>query len=367
MKEIKSKFTAITTTVFVIMLLVISGPVDAYNLNFIVENPTSQQGEDITFEVNNYLLENEKVAFEEFNFTLLDQSNTTIISCSFYHNGTKISGCENVIITNQTPTATFYGYSYGYSYGYYQGEGNVILKIKVNSSELSGNYSAQIKSAIHRSKFSTSPERFQNITGIVVNNVSASPVTQCNDGIDNDNDTFIDYPEDTGCLSSTDNTENNLPQCNDGIDNDGNGKIDYPEDEGCVDANDDTEIPISPTKSCSVRARKGTLVVDGEDFDGKGRLSFTIPLRKAINGEGSLFAQVGRSRISYTFNINRQNIMTNNDTELKLRVNGEYRINMHNKSKETVIITLDKVNKIVSIEGSKIQLEDMNVLLMKGC
>ncbi len=56
---------------------------------------------------------------------------------------------------------------------------------------------------------------------------------QCSDGIDNDNDGLIDYPNDPGCLSPEDNDESNpITQCSDGIDNDGDGWIDLM-DIGC--------------------------------------------------------------------------------------------------------------------------------------
>ena len=79
--------------------------------------------------------------------------------------------------------------------------------------------------------------------------------TQCNDKIDNDKDGLIDYPADKGCSSLTDNDESNCGnqicesfescsscpadcgkcvECDDGIDNDGDGYIDYPADKGCA-------------------------------------------------------------------------------------------------------------------------------------
>jgi len=51
------------------------------------------------------------------------------------------------------------------------------------------------------------------------------PRPQCSDGIDNDGDGFIDYPNDPGCASPTSPTES--PACQDGIDNDGDGGIDF--------------------------------------------------------------------------------------------------------------------------------------------
>jgi predicted RNA-binding Zn-ribbon protein involved in translation (DUF1610 family) len=90
--------------------------------------------------------------------------------------------------------------------------------------------------------------------------------TQCADGIDNDNDGKIDYPNDPACADpSGDNeaadscpvesgfTRGNssfpCPQCGDYVDNDGDGRIDYnpparlgaQPDPGCTDAHDPDE------------------------------------------------------------------------------------------------------------------------------
>jgi hypothetical protein len=71
---------------------------------------------------------------------------------------------------------------------------------------------------------------------------------QCGDGIDNDNDSSIDYPNDIGCDSVNDDDEtDSLPppvvQCNDGVDNDGDSLIDLA-DAGCDDSSDDDETDV---------------------------------------------------------------------------------------------------------------------------
>ena len=72
---------------------------------------------------------------------------------------------------------------------------------------------------------------------------SPSPDPECNDGVDNDGDSLIDYPNDPGCSSSSDDDETNIVQyqCNDGIDNDGDSLIDYPSDPGCCSSSDNDE------------------------------------------------------------------------------------------------------------------------------
>jgi len=66
---------------------------------------------------------------------------------------------------------------------------------------------------------------------------------RCADGLDNDNDGLIDYPNDPGCESADDNDESNVPPaiCADGLDNDNDGLTDYPNDPGCSAADDNDE------------------------------------------------------------------------------------------------------------------------------
>lgn len=70
---------------------------------------------------------------------------------------------------------------------------------------------------------------------------------ECDDGVDNDGDALIDYPDDAGCDNATDDDETDMavPQCSDGSDNDGDGRTDYPADPGCDSVNDNNEINLS--------------------------------------------------------------------------------------------------------------------------
>ncbi len=65
--------------------------------------------------------------------------------------------------------------------------------------------------------------------------------TECDDGIDNDHDGFIDM-DDPGCYSKDDPSERNANvQCDDGIDNDNDGKVDFPNDPECLSPRDKEE------------------------------------------------------------------------------------------------------------------------------
>ena len=81
---------------------------------------------------------------------------------------------------------------------------------------------------------------------------TATPAA-CADGKDNDADGKIDYPADTGCVSTADNDEVNraaAAACEDGKDNDGDGKADFPSDPGCsIPAdNDESNAAVSGSK-----------------------------------------------------------------------------------------------------------------------
>lgn len=79
---------------------------------------------------------------------------------------------------------------------------------------------------------------------------------QCEDGVDNDGDGFIDYPDDPSCISSSDNTESpyDYVACNNGLDDDFDGFTDYPDDPSCDNATDTTEYPadasVQPDPTC---------------------------------------------------------------------------------------------------------------------
>jgi len=82
----------------------------------------------------------------------------------------------------------------------------------------------------------------------------------CNDGIEDDGDGLVDFPNDPGCSSATDLDERSpLLPCDDGADDDGDGLADYPADPGCKDPAWTRENP-----ACD----------DGIDNDGDGAIDW---------------------------------------------------------------------------------------------
>ena len=85
-------------------------------------------------------------------------------------------------------------------------------------------------------------------SGILTGWASRANQPQCMNGIDDDSDGKIDYPNDPGCLSKKDTTETNPNvQCDDGVDNDGDGRADI-NDPGCASSTDTSEL--NPSIEC---------------------------------------------------------------------------------------------------------------------
>jgi hypothetical protein len=89
----------------------------------------------------------------------------------------------------------------------------------------------------------------------------------CDDDVDNDEDGLVDFPDDPGCTSESDDSEDSVaaPQCKDGRDNDGDGKTDYPSDPGCYATHQDDEADDCPSGAGCPQCS------DGMDNDENGK------------------------------------------------------------------------------------------------
>jgi hypothetical protein len=89
---------------------------------------------------------------------------------------------------------------------------------------------------------------------------------QCNDGVNNaDGDTLIDYPNDPGCDSPSDDSEiddcpsgPNCPVCANGIDDDNDQKTDYPADTSCSAASGRSESCAAGEPIAAITSRVTT-------------------------------------------------------------------------------------------------------------
>jgi len=139
----------------------------------------------------------------------------------------------------------------------------------------------------------------------------------CDDGEDDDGDGLVDFPNDPGCSSAEDNSEDDpatLPACANGLDDDNDGAVDYVPgggDPGCKSASDSSERDADgPTcdngidddedgtadfpadKSCTDRGAEEAPCANGldDDFDGlvdlddPGCISESDPSERQPNG-----------------------------------------------------------------------------------
>ena len=89
--------------------------------------------------------------------------------------------------------------------------------------------------------------------------IAVIDVPDCDDGLDEDGDGFIDFPADPGCDDALDDDEqNNLLICDNGFDDDMDGLTDFPEDDGCDDSLDASEVP-EPALPGAIMAGLGLL------------------------------------------------------------------------------------------------------------
>ena len=88
-------------------------------------------------------------------------------------------------------------------------------------------------------------------------------VPACADGVDNDLDGFADFGEDPGCRSLLDDEESGGAECSNGADDDADGLVDFPDDPGCTSADDVSELDVP---ACA----------NGLDDDGDGLVDYPL-------------------------------------------------------------------------------------------
>ncbi|MEZ4472219.1 MAG: hypothetical protein R3F60_15775 [bacterium] len=96
--------------------------------------------------------------------------------------------------------------------------------------------------------------------------VDAAPRAACGNGLDDDGDGLVDFPDDPGCQAADDDDEFNPPpgpECDDRVDNDGDGLIDV-YDPDCSSDADPSEEGGNPVTECS----------NGLDDDENGFIDF---------------------------------------------------------------------------------------------
>ncbi len=116
--------------------------------------------------------------------------------------------------------------------------------------------------------------------------VNVNPPKQCQDSTDNDNDGWIDYPADPGCLSASDDNESNSgsTQCSDGIDNDSDSLIDG-NDPNCTFPSDNSEFD-DPDFSISKSSDISATIVRGQQKS--SQITITVNPNATFSNDVSL-------------------------------------------------------------------------------
>jgi hypothetical protein len=122
---------------------------------------------------------------------------------------------------------------------------------------------------------------------------------------------------------------------------------------------------IEELEKCSIRARDGTLMVNGINFGENNDLNFYLSEGSSGLGQGSLTGQMDRSRFSYDFDI--LGVIENNPEMAKILVSGTYRVNLGQNIPESALITFDKINNEISLVGDYVEMGDANIWSRNYC
>jgi hypothetical protein len=123
--------------------------------------------------------------------------------------------------------------------------------------------------------------------------------------------------------------------------------------------------PKKNIKSCSIRAKDGSSMIEGSDFGTNNKINFYVPIVGARSGEGFITGQKGRTTLSYNFKV--KDIVENDENHTAISVTGKYRIGIGKEQIEDAIITLDKRNNKIDVFGENINIVYMNVNFKDGC
>ncbi|MBS3077519.1 hypothetical protein J4233_04575 [Candidatus Pacearchaeota archaeon] len=186
------KTTSWFVSAAVILLLVIAGPAQAFDLFLKVNNSSPFQGQKIQFTVEVDIQNGESLPIEFLILTLEGPESQT---CKFSPNGEIMGSCKGILEIKRVGTIDYgYGYNYGYSHGYgynfgygygYGGKlsGKLTYKITLDTTDYSlGDYTTKlsVKMKNNSNTFSENGESFSiSALPAQVNGGSRGHRTQC--------------------------------------------------------------------------------------------------------------------------------------------------------------------------------------------
>jgi hypothetical protein len=179
-KGLVTKGFSFTITLFVLGILILSGPVQAFSLDMAVSETNPNLGDEVSFLASFNINSQERIPIDYLKLEVLGPIN---VYCRFRPDGSSISGCDDIIIiplsganyTEGNLTGNYSGTEYGWGYGYGYGNlpENLIYNITLNTTNLDyGLYETSFKVNVGPNQFSQPGE---NITILEEINITDMP------------------------------------------------------------------------------------------------------------------------------------------------------------------------------------------------
>jgi len=142
----KAKILAGIITLGVMLMLIISGPVNAFDLKLTANKDTVTKGSSIKFTVSVDIKSNERL---DIDYLKLIIDGPTSKTCKFSVDGEKISGCSGITKIKLIQNTATYGYGYGYGYGGGYTDGKLVYKITLDTDKYSkGDYETKLQISV---------------------------------------------------------------------------------------------------------------------------------------------------------------------------------------------------------------------------
>ncbi len=181
------KGISLAVSVSVLLILIISGPAQAFSLSVDVSNTKPSSGEIIYMIASFNLDSQDRIPIDTLSMKLSGNSN---ITCNFYPNGSLISGCNGITIaplisanyTEGNLSGAYggnpYNWGYGYGYGYGSGYGEkLIYNISLDTSTLGyGIYNPTFVANIGANIFEEDGDKIFFLKPINITNVVLDPM-----------------------------------------------------------------------------------------------------------------------------------------------------------------------------------------------
>ena len=118
MNKIASKIASGLIVIFLVGLLLIAGPANAFVLDLNIEKEVVNVGDIAKFIVSANIESGEIIPIEKFVFNINGPINNT---CEFDPKTNVILGCDDIRIRQKSSASEHLGYGYGYGYGFEEG------------------------------------------------------------------------------------------------------------------------------------------------------------------------------------------------------------------------------------------------------